>query len=278
MWRSAPRLPGGSVYDIDVGRLTIGIVLAMVAAGAGGDDGGMYLSGAPKLLTSHPTVSMRWENVTIHADRKWLTVRCDFDFVNHGKACLVRMGFPDDSEGAFNPGERGDPAPKHLESNLAGFRSYVDGRRVRTVLLHGDAGDGIVDWQVKTVRFGSGQERHIREEYYVPCGIEAAGGPGYSYIAYYVLSTGSTWHGPIGDVTVTVEIDPKSAPGRLVPLDRSNYDWSNHPRLGKGGEPLLWGGPCKPVLRGHTLVFHVRNLKPTPNDNVYVTYGFTKNT
>ncbi|MEP6757329.1 MAG: hypothetical protein ABJA67_17630, partial [Chthonomonadales bacterium] len=59
------------------------------------NDGGISMGGSPKLLKGHPSVIMQSEIIRLNVKSEYVEVDCNFVFVNRGKKCTVRMGFPD---------------------------------------------------------------------------------------------------------------------------------------------------------------------------------------
>src|SRR5215212_2408570 len=114
--------------------------LAAVAGAACANDGGIAFGGAPRLLDSHPSVSMESEVVTMTVGDKIVTVDCRFTFRNHGPACAVRMGFPDIGVGASDPDEKNseDYLRHGPVSTFKSFHSWVDGKEVSTKLIRAD--------------------------------------------------------------------------------------------------------------------------------------------
>ena len=84
-----------------LGRPPLGVALALLAAPAVANDGGIAFGGSPRLLTGHPTVSMESEVVRIDVGEQNVRVDCRFVFRNDGPA-----GCPlgDGADGVPGPG------------------------------------------------------------------------------------------------------------------------------------------------------------------------------
>lgn len=205
------------------------------------------------------------EIVRVLVGRNSARVACKFVFKNDGKACVVRMCFPDDSSTHDN-GE----APGSV---FAFFRSSVDGRKARVVYSEHDNG-----W-IKSVQFGRGQTHIVRDSYRVPhefLDMVSKARTGFSY----TLSTGGTWRGNIGRAVIRITFDKGSHPGRLRLIDaktlgdldrdliREQQFWKRVPFA-----IALDGGPSKPRLEGRTLVYTRKNFKPTEKDDVHICFG-----
>lgn len=186
------------------------------------DDGGVYTiaGGAVSLMTSHPSVRMVNEIVTIRMTAKSVKVHCEFLFRNEGKACTVKMGFPEDYASNGEAGSLG---------RLHGFRSSVDGRPVhckykRGKLVSDDTrqSEKQRSWYVKDVAFGAGQTRTVTDDYTTDLGVAASAGETEyqeSRSFTYILRTGASWKGPICTARIIVDTT-------RVPVDRYNLAFS----------------------------------------------------
>jgi hypothetical protein len=87
------------------------------------NDGGIAFGGSPGLLNGHPSVSMSSELIRIEVSKLELKADCTFVFVNHGPACEVRMGFPDQGLGALDPDEESlNPAKSPPKNHFSVIR------------------------------------------------------------------------------------------------------------------------------------------------------------
>lgn len=128
------------------------------------------------------------------------------------------MGFPDFDE---NLTEGDSP-----RSNLFGFRSWIGGKRVQTKLLVNDVQHL---YHVKTIRFAPGESILVVDRYRTPYAIANAGyGEGYYRSAHYTITTGGTWRGPIGRVTLVVKFEPDAMP-RPVRWEQAYFNPSAPP-------------------------------------------------
>jgi len=140
-------------------------------------------------------ISMRREHILLMVegdDAGWTTssVRfdCRFEFVNHGKATTIRMGFPLAPEG-FE-----DVAP---DTSILGFQVKVDGAIVKaTPAKHGL----VLLWPV---HFAENQTRLVRVEYVMPWGT--ADMALYPLMTSYVLKTGALWRDPIESSVIELQ-------------------------------------------------------------------------
>ena len=252
--------------------LAVMLVLAALSAPAHADDGGIAFGGSPRLLNGHPTVSMQSEVVRMIIEPETVRVDCQFVFRNDGPACKVRMGFPDQGRDSMIPND-GEPQ-KHPTGTFTSYSSYVDGVKSFTETIRGDQPNNV--WHAKMVTFPAQAVRRVRDIYTVPLGgaiIER----GSISDAYYILHTGSSWHGVIGRAEVDVTFAPGTIPTPLVPTpltvapgnDAEKYAWPTHPH-----GTIVYRGPSVPTIQGRTLRFVRVNFKPSYLDDVLLSFGY----
>lgn len=248
------------------------------------NDGGISYGGSPHLLSGHRSVRMASEVIRISVGSEVVRTDCLFRFHNTGPACTVRMGFPDRGVGASDPDEETDAQTvmkTPAKTTFLSFRSFVDGRPVKTRLVRGSKGGEY--WHTKVVRFPAHATVLVRDVYTERLGggiTSVKGGSGNARQFGYVLHTGSSWHGTIGSSRVIVAFEDKRLPNslRAVPLEQvANH---NDGRDLKGEAPtpdtVVWSGPGAPVVKGRTLIFTRTNWRPTPSDDLMITYGYSK--
>jgi hypothetical protein len=256
--------------------LALAAPLALVASLARADDGGISFGGSPHLLTGHATVAMKDEVVKMDVQEKVIKVDCKFLFHNSGPACIVRMGFPDEGQGAAEP-YQGDPVPTgpNLKATFLSYESWVDGKKVPTKLI--PTNDRSLYWHAKTVTFKANSDCIIRDVYSLPPGAQVTSENGMYQQTSYVLHTGASWHGPIGRAEIIVKFAPDvvQAPIQLKAMSSltnhslEHLKWSTFP---KG--TVIYEGPSTPSLDGNTLRFVRTNVVPTKKDDVHLYYGF----
>ncbi|MDO8587103.1 MAG: DUF4424 family protein [Armatimonadota bacterium] len=195
--------------------------------------------GAVEPMGRHKSIRMVREKATARLDSESARVRCEFVFKNEGKAVTVTMGFPEKAW-AYGDGS--------TEMRLKGFRSWVDGRLVRTRYApSGKKGEiprheEYRAWYVKKIPFEAGQTRTVVDEYTSELGGSGSVGSEYDAISLfnYILKTGRNWKGPIGQAVVIVDASR---------FPRTYYDISALP---KGY-----------TSRKRTLTWTMRNFEPT---------------
>lgn len=252
------------------------LALVLFAATAYADDSDVSFGGSPRMLSGQTTVTMRSELVTVDIGPDHVHVDCSFIFKNNGPACTVRMGFPDDGRGGADPSEREPGSP--LKPTFSAFKSYVDGAPVDTSLVQ-DANNSGDLWHVKIVHFDSGQTVNVRDIYETEVGSSVDTAPNYqggTYQVFYVLHTGSSWHGNIGRAEIVVHMDRPTEPPpyHLVSLkslgnpDGYDIDWPKLP-----SEAITWRGPSTPTLDGNTVRFVREDFKPGYNDDLLLYFS-----
>lgn len=181
------------------------------------------------------------------------------------------MGFPDIDDNH----EEGPPT-----SILDGFRSWINRKPVKTKFVSLTPAEC---YWVKRVHFAPGETKVVVDSYSTWYGAVSAGlpedEPRYRY-ARYVLTTGATWRGSIGKVTLIVNFadDCKPRPYRWEPSSSKDegYDDSidNHLRARREYERRKRVGeysglPCV-AKSNRKLIFYAENLSPSDEfDLVY---------
>jgi hypothetical protein len=261
-------------------KVTTVALLCAAIGGASANDGGIAMGGSPQLLSSHPSVSMTSEVIKMTVGEKDVFVDCSFVFTNSGKACTVRMGFPDVGIGANDPDEETEQSalaktPPH--TTFQSFASYVNGSPVKTKLIRADE-EGHY-WHTKTVRFPAHSVVRVRDVYRQLTGggivnIGKQGGNA-SEVAY-ILHTGSSWHGPIGrsEVDVTFKTPVVSQPQPVSQKEASGGRAGHSIKKALPPDSVVWKGPCAPTVSGKTLRFVRTNWRPKPSDDIELTYGY----
>jgi hypothetical protein len=142
----------------------------------------------------NPSVQMVRERVRVDVYRTHYHVTADFEFLNHGPATTVHMGFP----------ERGDGAGERVA--FRNFVTLVDGRGARVRRVVSTPGvdeardpDSYLALWIKQVPFGARQRRRVRVSYDAEPGSTALLGP----FASYEFS-GQNWNGRVEESAVTV--------------------------------------------------------------------------
>lgn len=217
-----------------LGLLIVAVFFSVAAGGvAMGDDSSIQGMGGnlTMMRPPHPTISMLNEVVRIdHLPAGH--VNAVFTFRNEGAACTATIGFP-----AYAGGDGSN-------TNLANFRSWVDGRPIAVRRVAGKSSnddEGSTGWYIKRVHFEKGQTHIITDDY--------DGGLGESNgvrMFFYVLATGASWHRPIGH--------------GIIIIDASG--------ITRWGRPTL--SPNRFAWQGSTATWQFRNLRPNQHDDVRI--------
>ncbi len=208
--------------------------------------------GAVAPMVGHPSVRMVSEKVNIRLTDEDARVRCEFVFKNEGKACVVKMGFPD----------KGWSSGEGSTGKLSKFRSWVDGKPVKCVYRKGNTVKGQhsdeqrrTSWYVKDVPFAANQSRTVVDEYHSDLGASSS----VMMTSYqtprdfaYILQTGRNWKGPIGRAAITADISK-------VPTD---YD-------------IEWT-PASGVLVSHTITWKFASFEPSQDISINLTHPYPK--
>lgn len=199
------------------------------------DDGYVGVVGSSVVPMQNDQVTMAAERIDALIQGEEAYVTCIFTFTNVGKAATVLMGFPQLSA----PESRGAP-------ELLDFTAHVDGNTAPVTFKPQAPGSPDTDmyagWYTFSVPFESGQTRVVRNTYHgIPSGF-SNGDKDFGYI----LHTGASWLGPIGQVDVTV---------------RWLHDRDVLPES-------VRGTPDGYEVSDHLVHWHFTNLKPTQDDDI----------
>ena len=199
-------------------------------------------------------IRMLSEDVQITLHPAYMHVRATFNFKNDGRAQKVTTAFP---ELMVDYSARKDDAPM----SITHFKCWVDGNpvpvaRKKAPLLNISEYSNVSAVWLKQVSFPSHGRRQVVCEYDSRCSLER------QYVdAYYVLRTGSTWKGPIGDCRVHVDWR------HLVGMD--------YVRFCAASEPIGIGKSIRASQEGgYWAEFHFRHLKPKFDLEVMWPSGF----
>jgi hypothetical protein len=129
------------------------------------------------------------------------------------------------------------------------------------------------------VTFKANSDCIIRDVYTLPPGAQVTSENGMYMQTYYVLHTGSSWHGPIEKAEIHVKFEPAalkpsiklkaliSLPGK----DLAHLKWSQLPE-----GTVIYEGPSEPTVTGQTIKFVRTDFEPTEKDDVHVYYAWRK--
>lgn len=208
------------------------------------------------------------EVIYIRIGKTDMTADCRFTFRNEGAATSARIGFPD----VFGNAEASDEPRSVYKS----FASYVDGKRVPTKFVTTSNPN---NWQVKTVRFGKGQTRKVRNTYRVNLGLYTLSGSirGHEQmrnIAEYIVSTGRSWKGNIGSTKVIFEFTKASTVRAPISLAEDDLSSGESSFWAKNRGLVRWSGFAKPRLEGLKVIFERKNWEPkSEDDDAHITFG-----
>ena len=246
-------------------RVFASLVLLYACGLCFSDDGWVGNGGTPSLMKGHSSIRMVREVVNMALGRQETVVDAFFWFRNEGRSTTVQMGFPD---------EGSDPDGK---PTLKNFSSWVDGREVQTRFFTTQK-DG--KWHVKTVTIPRGRTVIVRNRYRVKTGVGRIGPKEqFASYGYYTLHTGASWKGPIGEVIVNVrfalDVARPTAVFAAQPVEKaleSGTAKAADRAIRHYSRAVLWRGFAKPRVRPGILTFYGRNLNPTSDDDISLTF------
>jgi hypothetical protein len=164
------------------------------------DDGFLGAVGSSVVPLDSDQIAMVAERVEATLDGDEVRVTCVFTFTNSGPATQVLMGFPEK-----NPDQWMGGRPELLD-----FTAEVDGTdlpvafRLQATPEPRDSEHGGYDyrgWHAFTVPFTAGETRVVRNTYRGGLGGVSDG----SQFFEYVLASGASWRGTIGDAIVRIK-------------------------------------------------------------------------
>jgi hypothetical protein len=144
------------------------------------------------------------------------------------------MGFPEQASGDVK---------RHSRSRFRSFRSYIDGHPVETRFVRGVSRNEFeyTYWHVKSVPFAAGQTRTVVDQYTSGLGGVSDGTRFFSY----VLRTGKSWKGRIGEAMINVDTSALPSYYSVAPK-----------------------GPAGHKSRGHRITWVLRDFEPEENVTV----------
>lgn len=155
-------------------------------------------------------ISMAKEVIYVDLSGDNCIVQCKFWFYNHGEQDTVLVGFP--AEEFYNDAPGSNP--------IEDFKSRVNGKAIDVKPLYEQLNIDTVNndedgatfydttsyrkWYVKEVVFKAHDTTFIEDAYYT--GWQASSGSYFTDKTFeYIIGTGSTWFGPIGDGTIVFD-------------------------------------------------------------------------
>ena len=210
-------------------------------------------------------------------------VYCRFVFKNDGTAIDARIGFPDGPDRGFEEGEKPYFSLEH-------FRSCIDGKAVSLrmeVAGHDSEGGRLADYDapvyhVKSVHFAKGQTRIIEDWYRTDHSGEGTNsmtkkGDENLYISLftYVMASGGSWNGNIGEAVVDVRFMEKKFRHLRTIAESEFGDVFESKKLNSlPKDRVIWSGYYQPAAHENRVIFEKRNFKPTMKDNISLAFDW----
>lgn len=181
----------GPLYDVRVRTIAAGTLLFLACSACADDAAWTFVGGAGN-FTHNKQIRMVKERVDIQLDNDRSHFHAAFTFRNEGPATKVTMAFPEERHSESKRGAIHD-----FFTSVDGVGMKVHRRKLPYDMMSGSEYRAV--W-LKTVSFGRNQTRHVLVDYWAE-----NGDIGDSVSNKYVLKTGATWKGPIGDCVVNID-------------------------------------------------------------------------
>ncbi len=254
------------------------VCLALIACCLFASDGRANMGrisdgGSAHLLGDSSTVTMENEVINISVGKDLIKADCQFTFVNHGPKCTVRMGFPDQVL-KWNDKAQNEPVGGFLS-----YKTYIDGVEANTEYVRAEQQDKHGEynsWHANVVTFEENGTHQIRNVYSTRPSVRPVTHKLGAKLVNYTLHTGSSWNGPIKSSVVGFTFDKDAASEPLKPVDMNSLDEEENGLLDwkhASRGTLLYEASKSPTVRGATIRFAFRNLKPSEKDDISILYG-----
>jgi hypothetical protein len=190
------------------------------------DDG--VIGRTPEGVYSMTDSEVEMESEEISIDLEQSTAECVFVFHNTGKARTVLMGFPGKLDKS-----RGSELTPEANLSLHDFKTYVKGKSLPVRKEKEVKGSLDLpfyeEWFTFEVPFKAGERITVRNTYsFTPSHVSTG-----DVFTGYVLQTGSTWKGTIGNARVIFKLG-SIKPWEIVALGPGGYRFE--------GNGILWEG------------------------------------
>ncbi|MBI2874472.1 MAG: hypothetical protein HYY09_05255, partial [Firmicutes bacterium] len=207
--------------------LALLLVLLNPAGPARADDASLGRVGETVRPVSDGQVMMVGERVLLTVSPRRTEVEAEFIFWNDGPKTEVLMGFPEPSP---------DPEREEFRDDfrLHDFRALVDGETAPVTPepgLTAGEGAGPMDyplWHTFNVQFPAGRVRKVINTYWVKNNLWSNG----EEASGYILVTGASWKGSIGEAEVRLKLAGGIRPYHLLSAGPTSYRFE--------GEDLVW--------------------------------------
>lgn len=190
------------------------VVLFPITAYA--DDATLGGTGITVFPISDTEVEMEEEIIDIVVRDDCSYVTCQFFFHNTGSSTNLLVGFPTQYPGVY---ESQDELDEEMEDDyydemyvtqLNWFRTFVNGERVRVTVKKGLKPEGnntdelyFPQWYTWRMHFNADERVKVVNKYWMQ---NSSGGEDSEWISY-ILRSGATWKGPIGKITVRIQLE-----------------------------------------------------------------------
>ena len=197
-------------------------------------------------------VQLRRQRFIVFVYRNAIAASSDADFVNTGTESLTQeFALP-----STGHAEGGEEAGGRISNGLLSVQMWVEGERVMPEVTH----DGNEDWYTIRARFAPGQHRRVRAVFWAQTSLADVDSlPGLDTAAIPIgnrgfildLSHAAVWNSIIETIDVTAVIQGGMS------FQRDSFS----------AEPDTYD------LQDSTMTWLLRNVDPTPRDNIIVSYA-----
>ncbi len=195
--------------------LAVFIAVTLFPMSASADDGTLGGTGITVFPIFDTDVEMEEEIIDIVVRDDCSYVTCQFFFHNTGESTNLLVGFPTQSPGECESQEELNEemedvyyAESHV-TQLNWFRTFIDGKKVHVTLKKGLEPEGnnadalyFPQWYTWRMHFKADERVKVVNKYW----LQNSYGGENSELISYILRSGATWKGPIGKITVRIQL------------------------------------------------------------------------
>lgn len=235
--------------------LAVCIFVSLFPMTVSADDGTLGGTGITVFPIFDTEVEMEEEIIDIVVRDGCSYVTCQFFFHNTGESTDLLVGFPTQYPGGYESQEALDTemAEEYFDemyvTQLNWFRTFVDGERVRVSVKKGLVPEGnnteelyFPQWYTWRMHFAANERIKVVNKYWME---NSFGGESTEWISY-ILRSGATWKGPIGKITVRMQLE--------------DYDLS---------DTSFPGMPPTYIEENGTIVWEAEDLEPLDDADVW---------
>ena len=212
--------------------LAVCISVPLFPMSAYADDATLGGTGITVFPISDTEVEMEEEIIDIVVRDGCSYVTCQFFFHNTGDGTNLLVGFPTQYPGGYESQEEldeemeGEYFDEMYVTQLNWFRTFVDGERVHVTVKKGLEPEGnnaddlyFPQWYTWRMHFAADERIKVVNKYWME---NSFGGECTEWISY-ILRSGATWKGPIGKITVRMQLEDYNLSATSFPGMQPTY-------------------------------------------------------